>query len=88
MQRLAQVVYQPSITNKKLLVSKSRIPKKSVTIPRLELVSAHMCSDLVSNVLLSLKMQNIKSVVGWTDSTVVLRWLHQSERLLQIECVK
>ena len=44
------VHYQPSITNKGLLVSKSRISKKDVTIPRLELASAHMGTNLVSNV--------------------------------------
>ena len=36
------VVYQSSITNKRLLVSKSRISKKDVTIPRLGLMSAHL----------------------------------------------
>ena len=69
------LVYQPSITNKGLLV----ISKKDVTIPRLELVSAHMGSNLVSNVLSALKTENIRSVVGWTDSTVVSCWLNQSE---------
>ena len=44
------VVFQPSITNKGLLVSKSRISKKDVTIPRLEHI-AHICSNFVSNVL-------------------------------------
>ena len=73
------VVYQPSITNKILLVSKSQISKKDVTILSLELVSAHMGSNLVSNVLSALKTVNIRSVVEWTDSTVVLCWLNQSE---------
>ena len=73
------LVYQPSITNKGLLISKSRISKKDVTIPRLELVSAHMGSNLVSNVLPTMKTENIRSVVGWTDSTVVLCWLNKSE---------
>ena len=39
------VVYQSSITNKGLLVSKSQIFKKDVTIPRRELVSAHIDSN-------------------------------------------
>ena len=73
------VVYQPSISNRGLLVSKSRISKKDVTIPRPELVSAHMGSNLVSSVLPTLKIENIKSVFGWTDSTVVLSWFNQSE---------
>ena len=36
------VVHQPSVTNQGLVVSKSRISKKNLTIPRLELVSVHM----------------------------------------------
>ena len=66
------VVYQPNITKKKLLVSKSRISKKDVITPRLELVSAHMGSNLISNVLSALTAENIRSVVGWTDSTLAL----------------
>ena len=73
------VVYQTSITNKGLLVSKSRIFKKDVTIPRFQLVSAHMGSNLVSDVLSPLKTENIISVFRWTDNTVVLCWLKQSE---------
>ena len=40
------VVHQPSITNQGLVGSKSRISKKNLIIPRLELVSAHMASNL------------------------------------------
>ena len=57
------IVYQPSITNKGLSVTNSRISKKDVTISRLELISAHVVSNLVSNVLSALKTDNIKSVV-------------------------
>ena len=58
------IVYQPSITNKGLLVTSSRVSKKDVTISRLELISAHVVSNLVSNVLSALKTDNIRSVVG------------------------
>ena len=72
------VVYKPSITNKELLVSNSRISKIDVTIPKLELESAHMGSNLVSNVWSALRTENIRSVVARKGSTVVLRWLNQS----------
>ena len=72
------VVYRPNITNKGLLVSKSRISKKDVTIPRLELASAYMSWNLVSNVLPELKTENKRSVVGRADCTVKY-WLNQSE---------
>ena len=34
-----------SVTNKGLVVGKSRISKKNLKIPRLELISAHIASD-------------------------------------------
>ena len=93
------VVYQPSVTNKGLLVSKFLISKKDITIPRLEIVSTHMSSKLVSNVLSALKTENMRSVVGWTDNTVVLCWLNHSEsnkpfvayrlsKIKQNDCIK
>ena len=44
------VVYQPSVRNQELVLNESRVSKKSLTIPRLELVSAHMASNLIENV--------------------------------------
>lgn len=78
-QQFTQKFFQPSVTNKELLVSESPISKKDVTIPRFELVSSHMGSNLVFNVLSALKTKNIRSVFGWGDSRVVLCWLNQSE---------
>ena len=40
-------VYQPSVTNQGLVVSESRISKKNFNIPKLELASTHMASNLV-----------------------------------------
>ena len=71
------VITQPNSINQGLVTSKSRISKKNLTIPRLELVSAHMSANLVTNVKLAIQNQNVKSVTGWTDSTVVLYWLNQ-----------
>jgi len=44
------VVQQPSGTNQGLLAAKSRLAKMWLTIPRLELVSAHMASNLMASV--------------------------------------
>ena len=71
------VVHQPSVTNQGLVVSKSRISKKNLTIPRLELVSIHMASNLIENVKVALKHCNIRSITGWTDNTVILHWLNR-----------
>ena len=49
------VVHQPSVTSQWLVVSKSRISKKKLTIHRLELVAAYMSSNLIKNVKVALK---------------------------------
>ena len=36
-----------------------------------------MASNLIENVKAALKRCNIRSVTGWTDSTVVLHWLNR-----------
>ena len=71
------VVHQPSVTKQGLGVSKSRISKKNLTIPRLELASAHMTLNLIENVKTALKRCNIRSITGWTDITLILHWLNR-----------
>ena len=44
------VVHQASCVNQGLLVSKSRLAKKDLTIPGLELVSSHVAANLAENV--------------------------------------
>ena len=56
------VVSHPSKVNQGLVVSKARLPKKDITIP--ELIATHMTAYL------ALKDLDIRSVTGWTDSTV------------------
>ena len=46
-----------------------------MTIPRLELVAAKMVADLAENIRTSLPNNNIREVHGWSDRTVVPRWL-------------
>ena len=82
-----EVVYQPSITSQELVVSKSCISKENLTIPRLELVSPHMASNLIKNVKAALKRCNIRSITGWTDSAVVFALVEQT-RTLQTICSK
>ena len=66
------VVQQGDNTTQCLVCSKSRLAKKNLSIPRLELVAAHMTSNLVSNVERSIDMVKVSSVHCWSDSTVVL----------------
>ena len=43
------VVYQESGIHQGLLAEKARLAKKGLTMPRLELISAHMAANLVDN---------------------------------------
>ena len=63
------VVNQESGTTQGLVTSKSRLSKKSLTIPRLELVAGHMAVNLAVNVRDTLQDCN-PVVYCWLDSTV------------------
>ena len=69
------VVFQESGTNQGLVAAKARLAKKSLTIPRLELVSAHMAANLAQNVLDALQGMPVRHIYGWLDSTVALYWI-------------
>ena len=69
------VVHQESGVNQGLLTAKSRLAKKGLSIPRLELVSAHMAANLAENTKNALDGQLVRSVTGWLDSTVALYWI-------------
>ena len=66
------VMQQPSGIKHGLIASKSRLSKKQMAIPRLELVEAQMVAHLAKNIRTSLPNYNIREVRGWSDSTVVL----------------
>ena len=69
------VIQQPTTVSSGLVAAKSRLAKKGLTIPRLELVSGHMATNLVNNVKESLEGFPVNRVVGWLDSTVALHWI-------------
>lgn len=69
------VVVQDQGVSQGLLTAKARLAKKSLTTPRLELVSAHMAANLVCNVTEALEGFNVTGVTGWLDSSVALYWL-------------
>ena len=66
------VVHQESGMHQSLLAATARLAKKGLTKPRSELISAHMVASLVENVRSTLEGYVVRSVYGWTDSTVVL----------------
>jgi hypothetical protein len=70
------VIEQENGTTQGLVCSKSRIAKRNLTIPRLELVSGHMAANLVTNVETAIGNEKVTSVHCWLDSTVALYWIN------------
>ncbi len=66
-----------------LVTSKSRVaPLKPVTIPRLELVAAHLLSKLLRSVSHDLSIP-LSQIYAWSDSRIVLCWLHKNPATLK-----
>ena len=61
-----------------LLTSKSRLSKKNLAIPRLELVAARMATNLLSNAKIALHKYPILNCYGWSNSTAVLFWMQDN----------
>ena len=58
-----------------LVMSKTKVaPNKRLTIPRLELCSAHLLADLLYHIKQVFNIP-VNWVYVWTDSTIVLSWL-------------
>jgi hypothetical protein len=70
------VVEQAEGTTQGLVCAKSRLAKRNLTIPRLELVAGHMAVNLAANVEKAIDRDLVKAVHGWLDSTVALYWIH------------
>ena len=69
------VIYQNQGTAQGLVTAKSRLAKKGLTIPRLELVSGQMAMKLLDNVRAVLDGLPVRHCYGWLDSMVALYWI-------------
>ena len=70
------VVKQESGITQRLVAAKARLAKQGLTIPRLELISAHMVTNLLVNVKSALEGLPITELNGWLDSTLALFWIN------------
>ena len=74
---------QESKITQRLVTAKARLAKQGLTIPRLELISAHMVTNLLVNVKIPLEGMPVTGVNGWHDSTVALFWINGSGQYKQ-----
>ena len=58
-----------------LIAAKSRLAKRGLTIPRLELIAGHMAVNLITNVSSAIGKERITEQHCWLDSTVALYWI-------------
>ncbi|XP_043473410.1 uncharacterized protein LOC122505692 [Leptopilina heterotoma] len=71
-------------TQTRLLCSKSRVaPIKTTSLPRLELCSASLLSDLSSTVRKAIK-HPINRIIFWSDSMIALHWIKTPPHKLQV----
>ena len=69
------VVRQATGVTQRLVAGRSRLAKQDLTVPRLELVAAHMATNLLMNVREALSHFPITGVHAWLDSTGALHWI-------------
>lgn len=69
------VFQQKSGKNQGLVAAKACLAKNGLTIPRLELVSAHIAANLTNNVRDAIQGLQVHHVYGFLDSSVAFHWI-------------
>lgn len=71
-------------TNQGLVMAKSWLPKKELTIPLLELLAGQMATYLAQNIKEVLEGFRVRTVYGWLDTSVTLHWIHGNRKCKQL----
>ena len=70
------VVTQQSGVSVGLVTAKARVAKQGLSIPRQELVSGHMATNLITKTRDAL--EGFPSLHCWLDSTMALHWIREA----------
>ena len=76
------IINQQNEFSQNLITCKSRLTKKNLSIPRLELVAAHISANLAENVRACLNKLSVREVYAWSDSTTVLHWVKDNREYI------
>ena len=68
-----------NLSTSNLLLAKSRVAPKQLTLPHLEMATVHILSKLTSNVKSTLKeISEVNKRYDWFTSNTVLCWLYKT----------
>ena len=79
----ARILHQDATITLTLVAAKAKVaPKKSVTMPRLELLGSLMLSKLLPKIATILQVEEANTY-NWTDSQIVLAWIQKDPQQLK-----
>ena len=76
------VIYLVHNEESAFVMSKTRVkPLKEITLPRLELLASFVAARLTRFVCEALHRLDLRKIVLWSDSQIVLHWIHSHKKL-------
>ena len=72
------IVNQQNKFSQNFITTKSRLARKNLSIPRLELIATHLSENLTENVKTCLNKLSVRKICAWSDSTTVHHWLNNN----------
>ena len=79
-----RVVYTDATIHTTLVFSKTKLaPLKTLTIPKLELSAAVLLAKTLSYLAKQLQL-SVSQAFAWTDSSIILSWIHTPVSRLKV----